>query len=66
MTSIVLHGVYRVVIPRTERKMKEGDLCILSEDDGSQILKFYNPNWNGNGHSWMNIERVEFLGVCEE
>lgn len=65
-TFIVLHGVYRVVLPRTERNIKEGDICILVRDDGSPIPMFYNPNWDRNGHSWMSIERVEFLGVCEK
>lgn len=67
MTKKVIGGVYRFKGSADDydwASIKEGDLCVLINDDDTRTPKFYNPNWNGC--VWINIDaELEFVGVFE-
>lgn len=64
-TVKVLGGVYRFSEKTNEHhSMKIGDICILIQDDGDNIPKFYNPNWDG-GYQYAHKGHMELIGVFE-
>lgn len=65
MAKKVIGGIYRFIGNVDEYNwggIKEGDLCVLHVDDGTNVPKFNNPCWSED--IWLNInDEVELVGV---